>query len=134
MLALFLLILSSFSESIGAVMGSLISSIGVMVSFYYGMTGLACAYYYRKVLFTDRKTLFMKGIWPVGSAIFLLILAALQIPSLGWSVSLFTLGAIAIGCLPMVYFRRKYSSSFYFEPAESYDPPSIGGVRPLERV
>jgi amino acid transporter len=127
-LALFLLILSSSSQSIGAVMSSLISAIGVMVSFYYGMTGLVCAYYYRKVLRSNRQTLFMKGIWPVSSAIFLLILAAMQIPSLGWSVSLFTLGAIAIGCLPMVYYRFKYRSSFYFEPCEWYSPLLIPSV------
>jgi amino acid transporter len=134
-LTLFLLILSSSSESIGAVMTSLISAIGVMVSFYYGLTGLACAYYYRKVLRSNRKTLLMKGILPVSSAIFLLILAAMQIPSLGWSVSLFTLGAIAIGCLPMVYYRLKYRSSFYFEPAEWHNLQAVPSVEPpLESI
>jgi amino acid transporter len=134
-LALFLLILSSSSESIGAVMSSLISAIGVMVCFYYGMTGLACAYYYRKVLRSNRQTFWLKGVWPVSSAIFLLILAAIQLPSLGWSVSLFTLGAIAIGCLPMVYYRFKYRSSFYFEPCQWYNPLHIPSVeRSLEKV
>ncbi|MGB8701137.1 MAG: APC family permease [Thermosynechococcaceae cyanobacterium] len=134
-LALFLMILSSSSESIGAVMESLISAIGVMVSFYYGMTGLACAYYYRKVLRSNAKTFFMKGIWPVSSAIFLLILAAIQLPELGWSVSLLTIGAIAIGCLPMVYFRLRYRSSFYASSSESYSLRTSRRVeRPLERV
>ena len=134
-LALFLMILSSTSESIGGVMSSLISSIGIMVCFYYGMTGLACAYYYRKVLLRSRKDLFMKGIWPVSSAIFLLILAVIQIPSLGWSVSLFTLGAIALGCLPMIYFRLKYRSPFYFEASEWYDPDAAKvKKRVLEKV
>jgi amino acid transporter len=127
-LALFLMILSSSSESIGAVMQSLISSIGIMVSFYYGMSGLACAYYYRKVLRSSTHNLFMKGIWPVGSAIFLLILAVMQFPTLGWSVSLFTLGAIAIGCFPMLYFRLKYHSSFYAASSESYNLPSDHGL------
>jgi amino acid transporter len=134
-LALFLLILSSASESVGAVMASLISAIGIMVCFYYGMTGLACAYYYREVLQRDKKTLFLKGIWPVGSSIFLLILAILQIPTLGWSVSLFTLGAIALGCLPMVYYQLKYRSAFYTEPAEWHNPRSIPSMEgALERV
>jgi amino acid transporter len=95
-LALFLLILSSFSESIGAVMTSLISAIGVMVSLYYGMAGLACAWYYRKLLKRDWKTMFMRGVWPVASAIFLLSLGVMQIPTLGWNVSLYTLGAISM--------------------------------------
>lgn len=121
-LALFLLILSSSSESIGTVMTSLISSIGVMVSLYYGMTGLACAWYYRKMLKRDWQTLVMKGIWPAASAVFLLGLGVMQIPTLGWDVSLYTLGAIAVGLLPMIYFRLAYRSHFYTQPIEQYLP------------
>jgi amino acid transporter len=134
-LSLFLLILSSSSESIASVMESLISSIGVMVSFYYGMSGLACAFYYRKILRRNWKIFFMRGIWPASAAVFLLVLGVMQLPSLGWSVSLFTLGAIAIGCLPMVYYRLRYRSSFYFEPSESHNPHLAQEIqRSLERV
>jgi amino acid transporter len=134
-LALFLMILSSSSESIGAVMQSLISAIGVMVSFYYGMSGLACAYYYRKILRRNKKIFFMRGIWPVSSAIFLLILAVMQFPTLGWSVSLLTIGAIAIGCLPMVYYRLKYRSPFYSKQSECHNPQTVRGLeRVLEKV
>jgi amino acid transporter len=125
MLALLLLVLSSFSESIGSVMKSLISAIGVMVSFYYGMSGLACAYYYRRMLRRNWQTLVMRGLWPVGSAVFLLILGVMQLPTLGWGVSLLTIGAIVIGCLPMVYYRWKYRSEFYAQRSESYHPPSL---------
>jgi amino acid transporter len=117
-LALFLMILSSTSESIGAVMSSLISSIGVMVSFYYSMTGFACAWYYRKTMRRSLKTFLVQGVWSVGSAIVLLAVGVLQLPQLGWEVSLFTVGAIAAGLIPMFYFRYKYGSSFYTEPAE----------------
>jgi amino acid transporter len=134
-LTLFLMILSGSSESIGSVMQSLISAIGVMVSFYYGMSGLACTYYYRKVLRRNVRIFLMRGLWPAGSAIFLLVLAAMQLPTLGWSVSLFTLGAIAIGCLPMIYFRFRYRSSFYFDASEYHNPRSNRiKDRALERV
>ncbi|NJR65675.1 MAG: hypothetical protein HC772_10645 [Leptolyngbyaceae cyanobacterium CRU_2_3] len=43
-------------------------------------------------------------------------------PQLGWQVSLMTVGAIAVGLLPMLYFRAKYRSTFYSEPAEYHDP------------
>jgi amino acid transporter len=124
-LALFLLILSSASESIAAVMTSLISAIGVMVSLYYGMAGLACAWYYRKILRRNWQTLFMKGIWPAASAIFLLCLGVMQIPTLGWNISLYTLGAIAIGLLPMVYFRAVYQSDFYTRSIEQFLPYTV---------
>jgi amino acid transporter len=122
-LALFLMILSSTSESIGAVMSSLISSIGVMVSFYYSMTGFACAWYYRKTMRQSPKNFLIQGIWSVGSAIVLLAVGVLQLPQLGWEVSLFTVGAIAVGLIPMFYFRQKYNSSFYNEPAEYHQLP-----------
>jgi amino acid transporter len=121
-LALFLMILSSSSESIGAVMSSLISSIGVMVSFYYGMTGLACAWYYRKTMRRSLKNFLIQGVWSVSSAIVLLVVGALQLPQLGWQVSLFTVGAIAAGLIPMVYFQAKYGSAFYSDPPEFHDP------------
>jgi amino acid transporter len=122
-LALFLMILSSTSESIGAVMSSLISSIGVMVSFYYSMTGFACAWYYRKTMRRSLKNFLVQGVWSVGSAIVLLAVGVLQLPLLGWEVSLFTVGAIAVGLIPMFYFRHKYNSSFYNEPAEYHQFP-----------
>jgi amino acid transporter len=117
-LSLFLLILSSSSESISGVMSSLISAIGVMVSIYYGLSGLSCVWYYRKSLGRDFKTLFMKGLWPGLSAVFLLILGVMQIPTLGWNVSLLTLGTLAFGLIPMLYFKVNYRSAFYADPAE----------------
>jgi amino acid transporter len=121
-LSLFLMILSSTSASIGEVMSSLISSIGVMVSFYYSMTGFACAWYYRKTMRQSLKTFLVQGVWSVSSAIVLLAVGCLQLPQLGLQVSLFTVGAIAVGLIPMFYFRAKYGSSFYTEPPEYHEP------------
>jgi amino acid transporter len=119
-LSLFLLILSSSSESVSSVMQSLISAIGVMVSFYYGMTGLACAWYYRKTMGRSFSTLFLQGIWPVGSAIILFIVAIVQLPQLGLEVALYTIGAMVLGLLPMLYFRYQYRSHFYAADSEQH--------------
>jgi len=133
-LGLFLLILSSSSASVGAIMTSLISAIGVMVSFYYGMTGLACAWYYRKTLRQSRQSLFMRGIWPIASAIFLLGLALIQIPALGSRVATYTVGAIALGLLPMLYFRLRYNSPFYKEPPEHHRLQPIEATAEVSEV
>ena len=117
-LALLLLILSSSSESISAIMVSLISAIGVMVAFYYAMAGFACTWYYRKTLRQTAATFWVQGVWASGSAIMLLAIAVLQLPQLGWNVTLLTLGSIAIGIIPMLYYRFKYRSAFYGEPQE----------------
>lgn len=96
-LSIVLLVLSTASSSIGDVMNNLISAIGVMVSLYYGLTGLACVWYYRKTLASSPGGLFMRGIWPGCSAIFLLFLGAKQIPDLDNAVSLMTLAALGAG-------------------------------------
>ena len=104
-LSIALLAASSASESVGGVMSSLISAIGVMVSIYYGLTGLACVWYYRKSLTKDGTTLFMRGIWPGLSAIFLAGL---------------TVGALALGVVPMLYFRLRYKAGFYSDALERH--------------
>lgn len=119
-LSIVLLAASSASESIGGVMGSLISAIGVMVSIYYGLTGLACVWYYRRSLTRDAGTLFMRGIWPGLSAIFLLYLGARQVPDLGGEVAGLTVGALALGVVPMIYFRLRYKSGFYSDGLEQH--------------
>jgi amino acid transporter len=83
-LSLFLLILSSASPSISSVMQSLISAIGVMVSLYYALSGLACAWYYRHMLRQNWKTFLLRGLCPTASAVFLLMLGVMQLPTLGW--------------------------------------------------
>ncbi len=117
-LALALLALSSASASIGSVMVRLISAIGVMVSLYYGLTGAACVWYYRRSLTADPRTLIMRGIWPGLSAAFLLYLGARQTLALGCDVAGPTLAALALGLGPMWYFRLRYRSAFYVEALE----------------
>lgn len=119
-LSLFLMILSSFSPSINQVMTSLITSIGVMVSLYYGLSGLACFWYYRRSLKQNWQTLILRGLWPLLSALFLLYLGLAQIPSLGWQVSLLTIGALAIGIVPMLVFKGMYGSEFYQAEQEAF--------------
>ncbi|MGL6338801.1 MAG: APC family permease [Waterburya sp.] len=121
-LGLFLLILSSANESISAIMTNLISAIGVMVSFYYGAVGLACACYYRKTMRNNWRTFLGQGVWSVGSAIALFVIALVQLPQLGLEVAGWTLGALSIGIIPMLYYRLKYRSSFYSDQLEYNDP------------
>jgi amino acid transporter len=117
-LAMLLLVLSSASESVGGVMISLISAIGVMVAIYYGLTGLACVWYYRRTLTADAATLVMRGLWPGLSAVFLLYLGARQAVDLGAAIAGLTLAALAAGVVPLIYFRARFRSPFYSDPRE----------------
>ena len=45
-------------------LSALIGSIGLMIAFYYGLTGFACVWYYRKTLF-HRADFIMRGLFPL---------------------------------------------------------------------
>ena len=121
-LALALLIGSSSSPTVNGLMANLINTISVQVAFYYAMTGFACAWYYRKQLRDNTKTLLLKGVWPLLSALFLLAVGAFQLTQLERMVAFLSVAAIAIGIIPMLFYRWKYSSDFYTAPSEAYEP------------
>src|SRR6202022_460865 len=50
-------------------------AIGILVAFYYGMAGIACAIYYRRALRHSLKGFIFAGLFPVLSAIALFVLA-----------------------------------------------------------
>jgi amino acid transporter len=48
----------------GAVISDAVTAIGLYIAFYYGLTGFACAWYYRKTLTSSARNLWMRGILP----------------------------------------------------------------------
>ncbi len=48
----------------GYVIADAVTAIGLYIAFYYGMTGFACAWYYRKNLRSSQRNLWMQGILP----------------------------------------------------------------------
>src|SRR5713101_6531048 len=66
------------SNGIG-VIGDAVIAIGLYIAFYYGLTGFACAWYYRKNLTSSARNLWMQGILPLTGALMLYFLG-------GWSV------------------------------------------------
>jgi amino acid transporter len=49
----------------GFVIADAVTAIGLYIAFYYGLTGFACAWYYRKTLGNSQRNLWMQGILPV---------------------------------------------------------------------
>jgi hypothetical protein len=47
------------------VLGDAISALGFSVCFYYGFTGLACAFYFRRDLFKSVRNFFLAGLIPL---------------------------------------------------------------------
>jgi amino acid transporter len=50
--------------SAGFVISDAVTGIGLYIAFYYGLTGFACAWYYRKTLRESQRSLWMRGILP----------------------------------------------------------------------
>ncbi len=51
--------------SAGTVIADSVSALGVMIAFYYGLTGLSCFWYYRKTLGESARNLWLRGILPL---------------------------------------------------------------------
>ncbi len=55
---------------------ALIGSIGLMIAFYYGLTGFACVWFFRRTLTSSVKNFFLRGVFPfLGGAILLAVFA-----------------------------------------------------------
>ncbi|MGA7384726.1 MAG: APC family permease, partial [Methylocella sp.] len=99
--------------SINVLMSDLINAIGVQVVFYYALAGVACAWHYRKSMRAGWRTIAFAVIVPLTSALFVAGVGIYQLPHLGWRVSFLSIGSIAIGAVPLCYYRRRYRGRFF---------------------
>lgn len=118
--ALICFVLSSFSSSVNTLMTGAINALGVQIAFYYGLTGFACAWYYRKSYKKDKKALIIRGIWPGLSALFLWTVGIYALSQLELTTVFIAIGALLIGIVPMIFYRQKYKSNFYTSGKEHY--------------
>jgi len=85
---------------------ALIDSIGLMIAFYYGLTGFACVWFYRKTMFGSFRNVVMRGIFPLVGGLMLaaafvygLISYAApdwEVDSKGHNITIFGIGADAV--------------------------------------
>jgi hypothetical protein len=106
------------------VLGDTISSLGLMIAFYYGLTGITCAWWFRKDIARGGRDLWTKGVMPlVGGLVlfFFFIYGAKQFwnPSYGntswrlpfsphWRIGgvfLTGIGALLLGVVLMLVYR-----------------------------
>jgi amino acid transporter len=51
--------------SAGTVISDSVTALGVLIAFYYGLTGVACCWYYRHTLSESARHLFVRGVLPL---------------------------------------------------------------------
>jgi amino acid transporter len=85
---------------------ALIGSVGLMIAFYYGLTGFACSWFYRRTLHHTRRDFFMQGVLPSLGGLILLaafVYALIQFAAPDWltddndeNVTILGIGAVAV--------------------------------------
>jgi len=66
------ILLTTLSADINSTFANMISDIGILVAIYYGATGIACAWAFRRVLLKSVLNLILIGILPLIGGVFLL--------------------------------------------------------------
>ena len=100
-------------HSVSDLLNDLVSNIGVLVAYYYGITGLTCAWAYRKVAFV-RLRFFLTGfLLPAVGGLALLAVGGVVIAQAGWSGARADIITLVLG-VPLAFVARWGSTGDYF--------------------
>ena len=112
-------------------LSALIGSVGLMIAFYYGLTGFACTWFYRKDLTKSVRDLVMRGIVPLSGGIILLVIfiyGLMQYAKVDWltdddgnnvtilgfgAVAVVGIGALILGVVMMIVWRISAPAYFH---------------------
>ena len=115
-MALFLL--AATSSSVNAILSDSINAIGVEVAIFYGLSAIACATYFAGADRGDALLFWLRRGWPIAAAVFVFGVALGQVLSAGVRANVTVFGLLAVGTIPLLYYRRRYRANFYQEPME----------------
>ncbi|MFI8461416.1 APC family permease [Kitasatospora sp. NPDC085464] len=130
----------------GNVLADSIASVGLGIAFYYGLTGFACVWYYRRVLTRSARDFVFKGVLPLLGGLMLLYFfvygafdvyaapdygaTSIDLPIIGETggVTVIGIGALVIGAVLMLIQRAVQGSWFRHPdvptgPADRADAP-----------
>jgi amino acid transporter len=135
----------NFSSNGIGVIGDAVIAIGLYIAFYYGLTGFACAWYYRRNLTSSARNLWMQGILPVTGGLILYFLGGWSlwldydvatandytmwtVPGIGWQIGgAFVIAAVAalVGVVFYAYCRIKDPAYFRKETLTRATPTLV---------
>ena len=127
LLSLFGIMLTTFSTSSASVFNNLVLNIGVLVAFYYGITGLACAWAFRKTIGQGfRANLTMVYLPFIGGAALLYV--CYQVIKSGGSGSIPDIVVLAssVPALLITMLVTRGKTDFFKQPRVSYDSVEVG--------
>ncbi|MFJ3492334.1 APC family permease [Streptomyces sp. NPDC086091] len=113
--ALVLLVASNALGSVGDILSDAVSAIGLQISVYYGLAGLAVVVAYRRTLLKSPAHFLFGGLWPLCGALFMFWIFVESLGELSPASIAIGLGGLAAGLVPMLWYWRKGSD--YYRPA-----------------
>jgi amino acid transporter len=125
-----------------------IAAVGLLIAFYYGLTGFACVWFYRRTLTGSFRNLVMRGLFPLLGGVMLLgafVLAAYQYadPDYGYTsvlgiggVFVLGIGSLLLGLVLMFVWQAKAPAYFRGEtlPKRVADELLLETAGPRARV
>lgn len=114
------IVITTVSPTVNGTFTNLINNIGVLVAFYYGITGIACFWAYRRVLTQSIWMFLLAGILPLVSGVFLFWVGYQVVVQAGVGPSMPILVTFILG-VPLVLLARILShSDFFHKPSVVY--------------
>ena len=114
LVCLFGIFVTQGDSSVNSVFQNLVADIGVLIGFYYGMTGIVCAWAYRKVAFQKLSFFFGGVLLPLVSGIVLLAVGYDVVSSSGLKAGIPILITFALG-IPLVIVARFVTKGDFFK-------------------
>jgi amino acid transporter len=119
-ISLFGILFTTESSSVNTVFGHLINNIGVLIAFYYGITGIACAWSFRKVAFQRVGFFFTGVLLPLLGGIFLLWVGYQVVKQSGLGPSAPVLITMGLGIPLVVLAMLTTKGDFFKQPLVAY--------------
>ncbi len=144
--------------SAGTVISDSVTALGVLIAYYYGLTGLACFWYYRRSLSHSTRNLFVQGILPLLGWVIMWSIGGYSlvqdwkpsnsytswhVPGLGWHIGgafLLAAGSLVLGVVLMYVYRAVAPAFFRGEvlnastatlvPEDVGTPVGLFGIEP----
>jgi amino acid transporter len=104
---LILLLISAGFPSINEIIQDSVNAISFQVAFYYSLTGLACAWHYRREALKGVVPFIMVLAWPLLSALVLIFIGIYSLSSFDTVALVVSIGGILIGFIPYFWNRAK---------------------------
>ena len=125
--------------------GDAVTALGLYIAFYYGLTGFACVWYYRRNLTSSMRNLWMQGILPLAGALMLWFLGGWSVwldydfatgndytywtvPGIHWQIGgafVIAAGAALVGVAAFIYCRVKEPAFFRKETLTRSTPTLV---------